>query len=74
MSDKITGEEIVGKLDDMIAGRIGIIIDAEYFEFLQAIRKLILDYAELTKKLSEVKFDIQNPNRLGIKEKEASDE
>ena len=70
MSDKeITVEEMVGGLYEMTHESCDQ-YDGEHpkrlREIREAIRKLILDYAELTKKLSEVKLDVQNPNRLDM--------
>ena len=40
---EITVEEMVEKLDGMISGTIGIVIDVEFFEFLQAIRSHLME-------------------------------
>jgi len=76
MSDK-TIEELLDGLEHIINNSYGVDgwhlngdvatwDELEVPSTLQAIRKLILDYAELTKKLSEVKLDVQNPNRLDM--------
>ena len=82
MSDKITVEEMVKDLDRFIK------YADMHLPFLRAIRshltesdiahwmdrchELEVELAELTKKLSEVKFDVQNPNRLDMEKPKVS--
>ena len=73
MENEITTEEMVNEIDASIRELEGDPLGYAGYErllVLQAIRQCLIDYAELTKKLSEVKLDVQNPNRLGIEVEE----
>ena len=70
-----TTEEMVKLLDNILSDEavaisegLGWYFSPSDYRKIEAIRQCLIDYAELTKKLSEVKLDVQNPNRLDVEE------